>query len=198
MCAFEILTRGNGSSGLIASLSQFTLACGYTVLAGTDRGVGYSDVNQDCIGIDVENNRIVVADGLGSDKDSELAAKLAVECILKGQKSFHEVQKEFCGLINGADRTGTLANGFSGQIEGDTCLIALEIQEIMGQFKKLSIAQAGDVKLIVVRPSVIYNPIFTTVDQTVAQEAYDSGEIKDKRQYYCSFSKADSNVHFLN
>lgn len=121
---------------------------------GTDEGVG-KPVNEDAIVINTQANAFAVIDGIGGEGMGEKAAGILAEEIQKGLEEatdYRAIQKN-----------AHLRMKDEGIGSGGACYVLAKIE---GQ--KLKIAQAGDVRLVVIDKDD--NLKFGTVDENQAEK----------------------------
>lgn len=133
---------------------KFVKAVNGTITYGTDEGIGYKDKNEDAVVVNTgKGNGFAVIDGMGGEGRGDEAAQILAEEFQKGLNegsSFEDIQKSAHERMEVA-RLGC----------GGACYIGLKIDG-----KKLNVAQAGDVKLIVLDKSGIIK--FGTTDEVLA------------------------------
>ena len=117
---------------------KFVKAPNGTIAYGTDEGIGYKDVNEDAIVVNTgKGNGFAVIDGIGGGGHGDKAAQILAEEFQKGLNegaSFEDIQK------SAHDRMRMKYMRGSG-----ACYVGFKIDD-----KKLNVAQAGDVKLMVI------------------------------------------------
>jgi serine/threonine protein phosphatase PrpC len=108
------------------------------IVAGTDEGVGYKDVNEDGVAINAAKEAFISIDGIGGHSGGQEAKNILSESFLAGIRdghSFEEIQ-----------RRAHLAMKKRGR--GGACYVAGRIIEDR-EGAVLEVAQAGDARLVV-------------------------------------------------
>lgn len=119
---------------------KFAKAANGTIAYGSDKGIGYKDWNEDNVVVNTgDGNGFAVIDGMGGEGGEgcgEMASQIFAETFQKGLRenaSFEDIQK-----------TAHERMAHEGLGRGGVCYIGFNIDG-----RKLEVAQAGDVKLIV-------------------------------------------------
>ena len=108
------------------------------IVAGTDEGVGYKDVNEDGVAINTVKEAFICIDGIGGYGGGQEAKNILSEAFLAGVRdgySFEEIQHKA--------HLAMRERGFGG-----ACYVAGRITEDR-EGAVLEVAQAGDVRLVV-------------------------------------------------
>ncbi len=159
----EILD-GEGLNSLSEDIREFTLLLGDKVYGATDKGVEYKGWNEDRVGINPEDNVVIVADGMGGMSQGDEAAQCVVEAFLDWGTNPTDAATCASGLMT-----------TEGIDQGGACYISAHITKIDGQ-KYINLSQAGDVKAIIIRDEQL---IFESKDQSYVQHLVNKGAISE-------------------
>lgn len=172
----EILD-GRDAKDLLDAKRKFLLKSGEVVIAGTHMGIGYKSRNEDRIGVDPENDFIIVADGMGGHGDGDKATSILVEELVRDNL---DIQKSVDAAVEKmkeaklAPRAGAV-------------FTAMRVVESGGD-KFLDGWYAGDAPLFVADETG--KVVFVLKGQSLVNEKIDSGSITEDQ----ALSDPDRNI----
>jgi len=178
--AGEILD-GKDAENLVQSMKSFEMKSGESVVAGTDKGIGYKPHNEDRIVVSTEENLVAVIDGMGGMGHGELAAELLAKSISENPENIDDA------VLNSIDRMKEKNVG-----EGGAVFISAKLRtEAGGKF--LDISQLGDCKLIIIKKDGKIS--FESKDQSLTQTLVDAKIITaDEALYHGGRATVDTAV----
>jgi len=169
---------GADAQDLAESMRTFELKSGDRILAGTDKGIGYGDRNEDRVVLSPKDNVITVIDGMGGEKGGEVSAQILAESILKNP---NDISRAVDSAVNKMESVGIK--------EGGAVFISAKIRT-EGKNRFLDVFQAGDCKLFILKKNGEIG--FESVDQSDVQSRVSGGNTTPDEALY------DANKHLVS
>lgn len=168
----EILD-GKEAKDLLDSMQRYTLESGDLVLAGTDKGIGYKDHNEDRIASVPGKNFLAVVDGIGGMGKGDEAAQILAEELLANPDDIQSA------VLIAKTRMEEAKIGVGGAVFVATKLV----QEPSG--KSVEFSQCGDSKMMIIKKdgSVKFESRENTMAQTLVEN---KAMTADQALYYKS------------
>lgn len=162
---------GKGKTGLKESMELFMFESGEKVIAGTDAGIGYKNVNEDRVTLVPSSNFAAVIDGMGGHSDGAATAAILAKSL---QNSPEDISK---AIEQARDNMSEASIS-----DGGAVFISARIMSAETTGKTLDVHQAGDAKLIVISKDGTVS--FQSKDQSPVQDFLDSGAITPDQALY--------------
>jgi|GEM_PF-5619340 len=137
----EILAGEGAESFLVPAIPSFEFKSGDRLLAGTDKGIGYKDHNEDRVVIVEKENFVAVVDGMGGESQGEKAAQILAESLLASPNDPTQATKIARQKMKESDLF---------EKEGGACFMAAKVLDTQNG-KVLQISRIGDCSLFVMK-----------------------------------------------
>jgi len=167
--AGEILAGEEGKD-LAESMHTYTLENGDMVFAGTDKGIGYKDHNEDRVVVSPSQNFVAVVDGMGGMGHGDVAAQILAEEVAASPRDIVSASSKAIDKM-------LARNILRG---GAVFASARVVAELDGKF--LEAFQLGDSSMLVI--DINKNIIFESEDDSVTARLAKEGVITPDQALY--------------
>ncbi len=165
----ELILDGEGAESLFDSACKGKLESGDLIIAGTDKGINYGEINEDRVVVRGDEDFFAIVDGMGGmgvpgKSEGALSAQILAEKIAKKHGDIDTaIQDAIQEMRNHKDITN-----------GGALFISAKLKEGPNG-KLLEIRQAGDCRLIIIKKDGDIR--FESEDESLVQILLQSGQI---------------------